>query len=72
METTRMTTEAHDTDDQADKGIIDRPADDETPVGDTPEAHDKLSPHDIPKSHPAYEDVVREAGGTDGTTSGTQ
>ena len=39
--------------------------DDETPVGDTPEAHDELSPHDIPKSHPAYEDVVQQAGGTE-------
>jgi hypothetical protein len=66
-----MTTETHDSDNQADDGLIDRITDDETPVGDTPQAHDELSPHDIPKSHPAYEDVVRQADGTDGTTSGT-
>ena len=66
-----MPTDTHDPDDHdADDGLIDKMTDDETPVGDTPEAHDELSPHDIPKSHPAYEDVVRQAGGTEGTTSG--
>jgi hypothetical protein len=26
--------------------------DDSTPLGDTPEVHDDLSPHDLPKGHP--------------------
>lgn len=35
--------------------------DDDTPLGDTKEAHDELSPHDLPKDHPgrrAAEDAV--------------
>ena len=44
--------------------------DDETPAGDTPEAHDELSPHDLPKGHPGRPEAVREAGGEDGTTKG--
>jgi hypothetical protein len=26
--------------------------DDEAPAGDTPEAHDEINPHDIPRGHP--------------------
>jgi hypothetical protein len=39
--------------------------DDETPLGDTPEAHDEISPHDLPKDHPgrnAAEDLADEHG----------
>ena len=43
--------------------------DDETPAGDTPEAHDELSPHDIPKSNPGRPAAEREAG-EDGTLTG--
>jgi hypothetical protein len=44
--------------------------DDETPSGDTPEAHDEISPHDLPKDHPGRQEAEREAGGEGGTTSG--
>ena len=44
--------------------------DDETPLGDTPEAHDEISPHDIPKDTPGRAAAEREAGGEDGTTRG--
>ncbi|MEA2290849.1 MAG: hypothetical protein QOD55_2846 [Solirubrobacteraceae bacterium] len=42
-------------------------ADDQRPLGDTPEAHGELSPHDLPKDHPgraAAEDQAEELGGT--------
>lgn len=44
--------------------------DDETPLGDTPEAHDEISPHDLPKDHPGRAEAERQAGGSDGTTRG--
>lgn len=44
--------------------------DDETPLGDTPEAHDEISPHDLPKGHPGREAAEKQAGGGDGTTRG--
>jgi hypothetical protein len=44
--------------------------DDETPAGDTPEAHDEISPHDLPPSHPGREEAERQAGGESGTTRG--
>lgn len=43
--------------------------DDETPLGDTPEAHDEISPHDLPPDHPGRRQAEREAGET-GTTRG--
>jgi len=44
--------------------------DDETELGDTPEAHDEISPHDLPLDHPGRPEVERKAGGEDGTTEG--
>lgn len=46
--------------------------DDETPAGDTPEAHDELSPLDLPRDHPGRREAEREAGGIDGTTKGNR
>jgi hypothetical protein len=43
--------------------------DEETDLGDTPEAHDEISPHDLPKGHPGRQEAEREAG-EDGTTRG--
>ncbi len=43
--------------------------DDETPLGDTPEAHDEISPHDLPPDHPGRAQAEREAGDS-GTTPG--
>ena len=44
--------------------------DEETPLGDTPEAHDEISPHDLPPDHPGRDEAERQAGGEDGTTEG--
>jgi hypothetical protein len=45
--------------------------DDETPLGDTPEAHDEISPHDLPKDHPGRRAAEEQAGGQGGTTRAT-
>jgi hypothetical protein len=45
-------------------------ADDETPAGDTPEAHDEINPHDLPKDHPGRQTAEEQAGGMQGTTRG--
>jgi hypothetical protein len=49
--------------------------DDRTAAGDTPEAHDEINPHDIPRGHPgrrAAEDQAEEEPGDEGagTTRG--
>jgi hypothetical protein len=44
--------------------------DDQTPAGDTPEAHDEISPHDLPPGHPGRQEAERQAGGGGGTTRG--
>lgn len=36
--------------------------DEETPLGDTKEAHDEISPHDLPKDHPGRRAAERQAG----------
>jgi len=46
--------------------------DDETDLGDTPEAHDEISPHDIPKGSPTRKAAEELAGGEDGTTKGNR
>ena len=42
----------------------------DTPLGDTPEAHDEMSPHDLPIGHPGRQAAEEQAGGKEGTTSG--
>ena len=42
----------------------------ERPVGDTPEAHDEINPHDLPLDHPGREEAEQMAGGAEGTTRG--
>ena len=39
-------------DDEAEEPLGPMTPDDETDLGDTPEAHDEVSPHDLPKDHP--------------------
>jgi hypothetical protein len=34
--------------------------DEETALGDTPEAHDEITPHDLPKDHPGRQEAERE------------
>lgn len=43
---------------------------DDTAVGDTPEAHDEINPHDLPPDHPGRRAAEEQAGGTEGTTRG--
>ena len=59
-------------DDEADEPLGPLTPDDETPLGDTPEAHDEISPHDLPPGHPGREETERLAGGEDGTTQGNR
>ncbi len=44
--------------------------DDQTPLGDTPEAHDEISPHDLPLGHPGRQAAEQQAARGDGTTRG--
>jgi hypothetical protein len=57
-------------DSEADEPLGPMTPDDETPAGDTPEAHDEISPHDLPPDHPGRDQAERLAGGEDGTTPG--
>jgi hypothetical protein len=44
--------------------------DDQTPAGDTPEAHDEINPHDLPPDHPGRQEAEAQAGGEGGTARG--
>lgn len=44
-------------------------AEGERPLGDTQQAHDEISPHDLPPDHPGRH-AAEEMAGEDGTTSG--
>ncbi len=54
-------------DDEADEPLGPMTPDDESPAGDTPEVHDEISPHDLPKDHPGRAEAERRVGpeGTD-------
>ena len=45
--------------------------DDETPLGDTPEAHDEITPHDLPPDPPGRAAAERIADDPSDTTRGT-
>jgi hypothetical protein len=45
-------------------------ADERRPLGDTPEAHDEITPHDLPKDHPGRKEAERQADEHGGTTPG--
>src|SRR3954471_314704 len=45
-------------------------ADDARPLGDTPEAHDEITPHDLPPGHPGRHAAKRQAEELGGTTPG--
>jgi hypothetical protein len=57
-------------DDEADEPLGPITPDEQTDLGDTPEAHDEISPHDLPKDHPGRQAAEELAGGEDGTTRG--
>jgi hypothetical protein len=44
--------------------------DDDRPLGDTDQAHDEISPRDLPPGHPGRAEAERQAGGDEGTTRG--
>jgi hypothetical protein len=44
--------------------------DEETDLGDTPDAHDEVSPHDLPNDHPSRQAAEELPGGEGGTTRG--
>jgi hypothetical protein len=44
--------------------------DDERPLGDTPEAHDEVNPHDLPLDNPARHEAEEQAAG--GETRGNR
>lgn len=44
--------------------------DDGEALGDTPEAHDEISPHDLPVDHPGRQAAEEQAGHEHGTTGG--
>lgn len=58
-----------DLDGNSDGGLVDRVVDDEAPVGDTPEAHDELSVHDLPPGHPMRDELARRTGQDDTPTA---
>jgi hypothetical protein len=49
-----------------------QPARPERPLGDTPEAHDEVNPHDLPLDHPGREAAEHQAEGLEGTTTGNE
>jgi hypothetical protein len=54
-------TDRDETDDDTQPGGLPSDlTDDETPVGDTPEVHDKLIPRDLPPGHPSRGEVERQ------------
>ena len=48
-------------DEDADEPLGPLTPDDETAVGDTPEAHDEINPHDIPRGHPGRRAAEEQA-----------
>jgi hypothetical protein len=57
-------------DDEHDEPLGPATPDDQTPLGDTPEAHDEISPHDLPPDHPGRKEAERQADEGGGTTRG--
>lgn len=59
-----------DTDAEAKAPPADILKDDGRPLGDTDEAHDEISPHDLPLSHPGRQAAEQLADDDPGTTRG--
>jgi hypothetical protein len=64
--------EAPPHDEQADESLGPLTPDAHTDLGDTSEAHDELSPHDLPLDNPGRAEAERLAGDPDGTTRGNR
>jgi hypothetical protein len=59
-------------DEDADEPLGPLTPDDETDLGDTPEAHDEIIPHDLPPDHPGRAKAERLADDRGDTTRGTR
>jgi hypothetical protein len=46
--------------------------DEARPLGDTPEAHDEINPHDLPPDHPGRHKAEEMAAGDEGETAGME
>jgi hypothetical protein len=57
-------------DQEADEPLGPATPDDDTELGDTPEAHDEIVPEDLPKDHPGRQAAERQAAAGDGTVQG--
>ena len=57
-------------DSESDEPLGPMTPDDETDLGDTPEAHDEITPHDLPLDHPGREEAERQADGEGDTVRG--
>jgi hypothetical protein len=44
--------------------------DDKTPLGDSPEVHDEISPRDLPLDNPGRQEAERQAARSGGVTRG--
>jgi hypothetical protein len=58
-------------DDDAEEPLGPLTPDDETPLGDSPELHDEITPHDLPPDHPGRVEVARRTDDPADTTRGT-
>ncbi|HEV3001808.1 MAG TPA: hypothetical protein VGW75_13795 [Solirubrobacteraceae bacterium] len=59
--------------DSTEGGLPTLAAEESRPLGDTPDAHDEINPHDLPPDHPGRHEAERMAqgdGGTSGMTAG--
>ena len=56
--------------DSSEGGLPTLPTDSERPLGDTPQAHDEINPHDLPPDHPGRHAAERMASSGEGSTAG--
>ena len=66
----RVLTGSNRSDADATDNVPNQPATTDRPLGDTPEAHDELNPHDLPLSNPGRQTAEKMAQGAEGTTTG--
>jgi hypothetical protein len=59
-------------DDKADEPLGPATPDEQTDLGDTPEVHDEISPHDLPVDHPGRAEAERLAEADGDTTRGNR
>lgn len=61
-----------DADSEAQGPPADILAHNDRPLGDTEQAHDEISPHDLPVGHPGRQAAEAQAGDGEGTTRGNE